>query len=335
MEYQSFLVVRKELMKYKILILAALITMCTNSTESSTEQRVVSLSTTHTEIIQTLGGENLLVGIDSFSESELPIEKIDAFTVTADELVNLNPDLVIVAFDFNGIIDGLEALNLNYVLLPPARNFDEVYTQIMEIGNLINKSEESIDLVSEMENDVAEIIENFSAQNVKVFHEIGYTYGIYTVNENSFIGEIYNLLGVDNIANFKEDPFGSGYPEFSEEEILMANPNLIIVGHSDYLNKDLSTRVGWEEITAIQSGNLFFLDENLANNWGTNTVDLLNTLSEVTQSQENPGVVYSNQYSDEIQNSSVFQNNILYIVLFILIGLISYSRTRTKQKEKV
>ena len=335
MEYQSFLVVRKELMKYKILILAALITMCTNSTESSTEQRVVSLSTTHTEIIQTLGGENLLVGIDSFSESELPIEKIDAFTVTADELVNLNPDLVIVAFDFNGIIDGLEALNLNYVLLPPARNFDEVYTQIMEIGNLINKSEESIDLVSEMENDVAEIIENFSAQNVKVFHEIGYTYGIYTVNENSFIGEIYNLLGVDNIANFKEDPFGSGYPEFSEEEILMANPNLIIVGHSDYLNKDLSTRVGWEEITAIQSGNLFFLDENLANNWGTNTVDLLNTLSEVTQLQEDPGVVYSNQYSDEIQNSSVFQNNILYIVLFILIGLISYSRTRTKQKEKV
>jgi len=335
MEYQSFLVVRKELMKYKILILAALITMCTNSTESSTEQRVVSLSTTHTEIIQTLGGENLLVGIDSFSESELPIEKIDAFTVTADELVNLNPDLVIVAFDFNGIIDGLEALNLNYVLLPPARNFDEVYTQIMEIGNLINKSEESIDLVSEMENDVAEIIENFSAQNVKVFHEIGYTYGIYTVNENSFIGEIYNLLGVDNIANFKEDQFGSGYPEFSEEEILMANPNLIIVGHSDYLNKDLSTRVGWEEITAIQSGNLFFLDENLANNWGTNTVDLLNTLSEVTQSQEDPGVVYSNQYSDEIQNSSVFQNNILYLVLFILIGLISYSRTRTKQKEKV
>ena len=335
MEYQSFLVVRKELMKYKILLLAALITMCTNSTESSTEQRVVSLSTTHTEIIQTLGGENLLVGIDSFSESELPIAKIDAFTVTADELVNLNPDLVIVAFDFNGIIDGLEALNLNYVLLPPARNFDEVYTQIMEIGNLINKSDESIDLVSEMENDVAEIIENFSAQNVKVFHEIGYTYGIYTVNENSFIGEIYNLLGVDNIANFKEDPFGSGYPEFSEEEILMANPNLIIVGHSDYLNKDLSTRVGWEEITAIQSGNLFFLEENLANNWGTNTVDLLNTLSEVTQSQEDPGVVYSNQYSDEIQNSSVFQNNILYLVLFILIGLISYSRTRTKQKEKV
>ena len=331
MEYQSFLVVRKEIMKYKILILAALMTMCTGSEESVTEQRVVSLSTTHTEIIQVLGGESLLVGVDSFSETELPIEKIDAFTVTAEALVELDPDLVVVAFDFNGIIEGLEGLEINYALLPPARDFEDVYTQIEEIGTLINKSDESLELVSAMQRDVEEIIENFSSENISVFHEIGFTYGIYTINENSFIGEIYNLLGINNVANLKEDPFGSGYPEFSEEEVLASNPNLIVVGHSDYLNKDLSTRVGWEEITAVQSGNVFFLDENLANNWGASTVDLLNTLSEIGQSQEDPGVVYSNLYSEEIQNSSVFENNILYIVVFILIGLVAYSRTRQKE----
>ena len=44
-------------MKYKILILATLITMCSGSEGSNTEQRVVSLSTTHTEVIQVLGGE--------------------------------------------------------------------------------------------------------------------------------------------------------------------------------------------------------------------------------------------------------------------------------------
>ena len=331
MESQSFLVVRKEIMKYKMLILAALMTMCTGSEESSIEQRVVSLSTTHTEVIQVLGGESLLVGVDSFSETELPIEKIDAFTVTAEELLELNPDLVVVAFDFNGIIEGLESLEINYALLPPARDFDDVYTQIEEIGNLINKSDESLELVSAMQSDVEEIIQNFSSENTTVFHEIGFTYGIYTINENSFIGEIYNLLGVNNVANLKEDPFGSGYPEFSEEEVLASNPNLIVVGHSDYLNKDLSTRVGWGEITAVQSGNVFFLDENLANNWGASTVDLLNTLSAIGQSQEDPGIVYSNLYFEEIQNSSVFENNILYLVLFILIGLVAYSRTSQKE----
>jgi iron complex transport system substrate-binding protein len=307
--------------------------MCTGSEESSTEQRVVSLSTTHTEVIQVLGGESLLVGVDSFSETELPIDKIDAFTVTAEELLELNPDLVVVAFDFNGIIEGLESLEINYALLPPARDFDDVYTQIEEIGNLINKSDESLELVSAMQSDVEEIIQNFSSENTTVFHEIGFTYGIYTINENSFIGEIYNLLGINNVANLKEDPFGSGYPEFSEEEVLGSNPNLIVVGHSDYLNKDLSTRVGWGEITAVQSGNVFFLDENLANNWGASTVDLLNTLSAIGQSQEDPGIVYSNLYSEEIQNSSVFENNILYLVMFILVGLVAYSRT--KQKETV
>jgi len=123
MEYQSFLVVRKEIMKYKILILAALITMCAVSEESSVEQRVISLSTTHTEVIQVLGGENLLVGVDSFSETEMPIEKIDAFTVTAEDLLELKPDLVVLAFDFNGIIEGLESLEINYALLPPAKKF--------------------------------------------------------------------------------------------------------------------------------------------------------------------------------------------------------------------
>ncbi len=104
MKYQSFLVVRKELMKYKILILAALMTMCTGSEESSVEQKVVSLSTTHTEIIQVLGGENLLVGVDSFSETELPIEKIDAFTVTAEDLVELKSGPCFCSFSiFNGI----------------------------------------------------------------------------------------------------------------------------------------------------------------------------------------------------------------------------------------
>ncbi len=332
MEHQPFLVVRKEIMKYKILILTTLMTMCTGHEGPNEEQRIISLSTTHTEIIQVLGGENLLVGADSFSETNPSINKLDAFTVTAEDLMKLKPDLVVIAFDFNGITEGLESLEINYTLLPPARNFEDVYSQIEEIGNLINKVDESKELVSSMKNDVKEIIEGFSQENIKVFHEIGFTYGIYTINENSFIGEIYNLLKIENVANLKKDPFGSGYPEFSEGEVINSDPNLIVVGHSDYLNKDLSTRIGWEEITAVQRGNVYFLDENLANNWGASTVDLLNTLSEIGQEQQDPGLIYLKKYSEEIQNPSVYENNLLYIVLFILMGFFVYLRTRQKKE---
>ena len=100
-------------MKYKLLILATLIAMCGGPQETNREKRIISLSTTHTQVIQVLGAERLLVGVDSFSKTEIPVEKIDAFSVKAEDLVKLNPDLVVVAFDFNGIIEGLESLNVS------------------------------------------------------------------------------------------------------------------------------------------------------------------------------------------------------------------------------
>ena len=102
-------------MKTKLIFLALLVSMCSNQTQENDEIKIISLSTTHTEIIQSLGAENTLVGVDAFSEVDFPVEVIDAYTVTAEELVPLNPDVVIIAFDFNGIVEGLEAQEINYV----------------------------------------------------------------------------------------------------------------------------------------------------------------------------------------------------------------------------
>ena len=43
---------------------------------------------------------------------------------------------------------------------------------------------------------------------------------MFAISSESLIGEIYNLLGVTNIANSEEDPYGSGYPALSEEMVL-------------------------------------------------------------------------------------------------------------------
>jgi iron complex transport system substrate-binding protein len=280
---------------------------------------VVSLSTTHTEIIQSLNAQETLVAIDSFSEVDFPVQVIDAYTVTAEELAPLNPDVVILAFDFNGIVEGLENQELNYVLLPPAKNIEEVYLQIETIGSLVNKESEAFSTIRDMKIEINRILDNANFGNTSVYHEIGYSYGIYSVNSNSLIGQIYNSLGVTNIANNTEDPFGSGYPSLTEEQIIESNPEYIVIGHSDYLNKDLSTRMGWEDINAIENSNVYFLDENLANNWGTTTVDLVKqialTFEESTQ---------NNPYSDYL----------LLISLLILVMNIFFSN-RINTKERV
>jgi ABC-type Fe3+-hydroxamate transport system substrate-binding protein len=246
------------------------------------------------------------------------VERIDAYTVTAEELALLNPDMVIVAFDFNGIVDGLESQEIKYVLLPPAKNFEDVYSQISTIGEIVNKKGAASSKVRDMKLEINRILDDANYENVSVYHEIGYSYGIYSVNSNSLIGEIYNELGVVNIANSEQDPFGSGYPALSEEMVIESNPDYIVVGHSDYLNKDLSIREGWGNISAVENSNVYFLDDTLASNWGTTTVQLVEELS--TTFEES---AQTNVYSDQL---------LLISLLFLVIMIYVLTRRNTKQK---
>ena len=305
-------------MKTKLIFLALLVSMCSNQTQESDEIKIISLSTTHTEIIQSLGAENTLVGVDAFSEVDSPVEVIDAYTVTAEELVPLNPDVVIIAFDFNGIVEGLEAQEINYVLLPPARNLDDVYAQITNIGEIVNKKSEASSTIRDMKLEINRIINKYNYQDITVYHEIGYTYGIYSVNSESLVGEIYNLLGVTNIANSEEDPYGSGYPALSEEMVIESNPDFIVVGHSDYLNKDLSIRGGWSDISAVQNSRVFFVDDTLASNWGTTTLQLVEVLAATFEES-----VETNQYSDYL---------LLVSLLFLVIMLFVFTQNSSKIK---
>ena len=305
-------------MKTKLIFLALLVSMCSNQTQENDEIKIISLSTTHTEIIQSLGAENTLVGVDAFSEVDFPVEIIDAYTVTAEELVPLNPDIVIIAFDFNGIVEGLKAQEINYVLLPPAKNLDDVYAQISTIGDIVNKKNEASSTIRDMKLEINRIINNSNYQDVNVYHEIGYSYGIYSVNSESLIGEIYNLLGVTNIANSEEDPYGSGYPALTEEMVIESDPDFIVVGHSDYLNKDLSIRDGWGDISAVQNSRVVFLDDTLASNWGTTTLQLVEVLAATFEES-----VETNQYSDYL---------LLVSLLFLVIMLFVFTRNSSKVK---
>ena len=305
-------------MKTKLIFLALLVSMCSSPAQESKDLKIISLSTTHTEIIQSLEAQDTLIAVDAFSEVDFPVERIDAYTVTAEELAPLNPDMVIVAFDFNGIVDGLESQEINYVLLPPAKNFEDVYSQISTIGEIVNKKGAASSKVRDMKLEINRILDDANYENVSVYHEIGYSYGIYSVNSDSLIGEIYNELGIVNIANSEEDPFGSGYPALSEEMVIESNPDYIVVGHSDYLNKDLSIREGWGNISAVENSNVYFLDDTLASNWGTTTVQLVEELS--TTFEES---AQTNVYSDQL---------LLISLLFLVIMIYVLTRRNTKQK---
>jgi iron complex transport system substrate-binding protein len=118
---------------------------------------------------------------------------------------------------------------------------------------------------------------------LRVYHEIDENY--YSASSNSFIGSIYGLLNLINIAD-KADKEGYGYPKLSPEYILSANPEIIILPGKDleYINK-IKIRPGWSAIDAVVEENFLLLDPDIGSRWGPRIIDFAKSV--VKQTEEN------------------------------------------------
>ena len=70
------------------------------------------------------------------------------------------------------------------------------------------------------------------------YHELDPTY--FSVTSSTFIGQVYAMLGLTNIADEAEGA-GSGYPQLSEEYILSQNPDLIFLADTKCCDQDKET----------------------------------------------------------------------------------------------
>jgi iron complex transport system substrate-binding protein len=112
------------------------------------------------------------------------------------------------------------------------------------------------------------------------YHEVDDT--LYTVTSQTFIGEIYALAGLENVAD-PADPDGAagGYPQLSAEFLVDADPDLIFLADTVCCGQTAQTvaaRPGWDALSAVQAGRIIELDDDIASRWGPRVVDFLETI---------------------------------------------------------
>ena len=103
------------------------------------------------------------------------------------------------------------------------------------------------------------------ARGRSVYHEISPDH--YSATSSTFIGSIYRLFGLQNIA----DRAGSGYPQLSDEYIVAANPDLIVLADTTCCGqsaKTVAARPGWGSIEAVKRGAIVPVDDSIAARWG-------------------------------------------------------------------
>lgn len=247
-------------------------------------ERIVSISPTHTEMLFAIGAGDQVVAVDSLSnyppEAAAVLTDLSAYEPNVEAIAGYEPDLVVISDDFTGLTDQLAAVGIPVWSGPAAADFDDVYEQIVDLGEVTGHVSEAEALVAEMQARVDEILAGAPTldEPLTYYHELDETY--YSVTSNTFIGHVYGLLGLRNIADMAEDT--TDYPQLSAEFIVSADPDLIFLACSVYCGttpESVAARPGWESLTAVVNGHVIPMDDDIASRWGPRIVDYLEAVA--------------------------------------------------------
>jgi iron complex transport system substrate-binding protein len=132
-----------------------------------------------------------------------------------------------------------------------------------------------------MKRAIAKAISSAPRRRLAVYHELSPDY--YSATSKTFIGGIYKLFGLRNIAD-AADSSGSGYPQLSAEYILNANPSLIVLADTRCCGQNVSSvsgRPGWSNIAAIRTKKVVAIDDSVASRWGPRIVQFVQAVAKM------------------------------------------------------
>lgn len=243
-------------------------------------ERIVSLSATHTEILYAVGAEAQIVATDltsNYPPAAVTTDKVDSFSFSIEAIVALQPDLVLLAFDFQGEVEALTALGIPFLLLGPPDTLESAILQTMSVGVATGHFDEARALGADM-FEAADLLENSAAPigGLTIFHEVDET--LYSATSATFIGDLYHRLGLVNIADGAQT--GSPFPQLTSEFIVDQNPDFIFLADANFgvTPAAVADRPGWDTIQAVVDDNIVELDGDIAGRWGPRTIDLMESI---------------------------------------------------------
>jgi iron complex transport system substrate-binding protein len=262
----------------------------TDEVEITIEERpeqIVSLSPGATETFFAIGAGDQLVAVDMFSdypEETTDLPKVDAYQPDPEAIVDLDPDLVFVIYDADGIVDLLEDLDIQVLYLDAPNSIEGLIEQIRILGEVTGNRSEADELAASLEERVDAVVEQVAEVDSQpsVYHELDDSF--FTVGPESFVGDLYSILGARNIA---EGSVGE-YPQLSEEVIIEEDPEVIILptygdgGVSDAVRE----RPGWDGIDAVENDRVYEIDGDIVSRPGPRLVDALEQLAELLYPEE-------------------------------------------------
>ena len=227
--------------------------------------RIVVMQPSDCEILYAIGCGDAIVGRGQFvdypaSVLEVPVVQSGAET-NVEEILALSPQVVLM----NSMAQSEEQVkqleeNGVKVVVSTTSNIASVYTAITLIGKLMGRDAEAEAVIADMQATFDEIKAKVSGESKKVYFEISPPPYLYTAGSSSYMNELAEICGIQNIFADQED----AWLMISGEQVIERNPDYIVLitGMGSAGVEEILSREGWGDISAIRNKKVFNDDDS-------------------------------------------------------------------------
>lgn len=255
----------------------------------SQPQKIVSLSPSATEMIFAIGAGDQVVAVDAFSyyPEEAPVTDLSGWDPNVEAVLGYDPDLVVISNDANDLVASLTEVGVPVLISAAPADLEGGYAELANLGVATGRIDETAAVVKKMRSEAESAFAQAPKESgVRIYHELDSTF--FSASSNGFVGSIYNELGASNIAD-EADKDKTGYPQLSEEYIVEADPQIIIItDQAGYSAEDVANRAGWENVSAVKNGNIVVVDADIASRWGPRLPQFITMVAEALESAKAP-----------------------------------------------
>ena len=243
-------------------------------------QRIVSLSPSATESLFAIGAGPQVVAADEYSTypSEAPTTQLSGFEPNVEAIAGYKPDLLVISNDSGGLADSMKSLGVPVLLSPAPTDLEQGYDEIAALGQATGQVDATAQVVATMREDIDTALAKAPNAPIRIYHELDDQY--HAASSHSFIGSVYEKMGATNVAD-AADGSKTGYPQLTEEAIIKADPQLIVITDQvDYTAEDVAKRPGWAEVSAVKNGNIVTVNADIASRWGPRLPQLVDSVAQ-------------------------------------------------------
>lgn len=230
-------------------------------------ETIISLQPSNTEILFELGVGEQIIGAtdyDTYPEAAQKIERVSTSTViNAERIVELNPD-VVVAYTIGeeAQIAQLEDAGLKVFVIASATTFDDVYSDIVQLSEVMGVEEKGEEVVADIKAQIETVQEKTAAIDTKkkVYYEVSPAPDLWTTGSSTFQQEIMDQANVENIYADQ-----ASWISVTEEDVITRNPEIIITPATYMENavEEILGRTGWDKIKAVTDKTVYLVDGDI------------------------------------------------------------------------